>query len=228
MTLQYAEYKESQSDESNNNINNSKKSANATRKKKHTKDNDLVNRIKLLQEKYIKPEETKVEDNLEEDLDKFEKALNYQDEDDDSRQFLPPPEISQTKTDDSKNITHSQLDISKFHDPYVRNSELVNDMPSRGENPDFRKAGEQDRIVESYIDPQYSLNAGDNLGNYTSMSNNGQGELLEKMNKIIHLLEEQHDERTNNVTEELILYCFLGVFVIYIVDSFARAGKYTR
>ena len=45
---------------------------------------------------------------------------------------------------------------------------------------------------------------------------------------MIHLLEEQQDEKTNNVTEELVLYLFLGVFVIFIVDSFARAGKYKR
>ena len=30
------------------------------------------------------------------------------------------------------------------------------------------------------------------------------------------------------VTEELVLYMFLGVFTIFVVDSFARAGKYTR
>ena len=53
-------------------------------------------------------------------------------------------------------------------------------------------------------------------------------ELLEKMNHIIHMLEEQQDEKTGNVTVELILYCFLGVFVIFVVDSFARAGKYVR
>lgn len=52
--------------------------------------------------------------------------------------------------------------------------------------------------------------------------------LLKKINYMIHLLEEQSDEKSNNVTEELILYCFLGVFMIFIVDSFARAGKYTR
>jgi hypothetical protein len=28
--------------------------------------------------------------------------------------------------------------------------------------------------------------------------------------------------------EEVILYSFLGVFIIFIVDSFARVGKYTR
>jgi len=52
--------------------------------------------------------------------------------------------------------------------------------------------------------------------------------LIEKLNYMIHLLEEQHDERTNNVTEEVILYCFLGVFMIFIVDSFTRVGKYVR
>ena len=52
--------------------------------------------------------------------------------------------------------------------------------------------------------------------------------LLEKLDHIISLLETQHDEKTGHVTEELVLYCFLGVFIIFIVDSFARAGKYVR
>lgn len=50
----------------------------------------------------------------------------------------------------------------------------------------------------------------------------------EKINYIIHLLEEQQHEPTKHITEELILYTFLGIFVIYIVDSFARVGKYIR
>ena len=53
-------------------------------------------------------------------------------------------------------------------------------------------------------------------------------DLMKKLNYMIHLLEENKDEKTNNVTEELILYMFLGVFVIFVVDSFAKAGKYTR
>jgi len=53
-------------------------------------------------------------------------------------------------------------------------------------------------------------------------------DLMTKLNYMIHLLEEQQDEKTENVTEELVLYLFLGVFVIFVVDSFARAGKYTR
>lgn len=52
--------------------------------------------------------------------------------------------------------------------------------------------------------------------------------LLEKLNYMIHLLEEQQDERVGSVTEEVILYSFLGIFVIFLVDSFTRIGKYTR
>ena len=52
--------------------------------------------------------------------------------------------------------------------------------------------------------------------------------LLEKINYMIHLLENQENEKTANVTEEFILYTFLGVFMIYVVDSFSRGGKYVR
>ena len=55
-----------------------------------------------------------------------------------------------------------------------------------------------------------------------------QNVLMEKLNYMIHLLEEQQDERTGNVMEEVILYSFLGVFIIFIVDSFCYVGKYTR
>jgi hypothetical protein len=52
--------------------------------------------------------------------------------------------------------------------------------------------------------------------------------LLEKLNYMINLLEEQQDQKTGSVTEEVVLYSFLGVFIIFIVDSFARVGKYVR
>ncbi len=53
-------------------------------------------------------------------------------------------------------------------------------------------------------------------------------ELLTKLNQVIYLLEEQQNEKTGHVNEELILYSFLGIFMIFIVDSFARIGKYVR
>jgi hypothetical protein len=52
--------------------------------------------------------------------------------------------------------------------------------------------------------------------------------LMEKINYMIHLLENQENEKTANITEEFILYTFLGVFVIFVLDSFSRSGKYVR
>ena len=52
--------------------------------------------------------------------------------------------------------------------------------------------------------------------------------IAEKMNYMIHLLEQQQSEKTANITEEFVLYTFLGVFVIYVLDSFTRAGRYVR
>jgi hypothetical protein len=68
------------------------------------------------------------------------------------------------------------------------------------------------------------------MSDYSSGNGNGNSNdvLLNKINYMINLLEDQQDERTNSVTEEVVLYSFLGIFIIFVVDSFARVGKYTR
>ena len=53
-------------------------------------------------------------------------------------------------------------------------------------------------------------------------------ELFEKLNYMIYLLEEQRDEKTGQVTEELILYVFLGIFTLFVLDTFVKNGKYSR
>jgi len=69
---------------------------------------------------------------------------------------------------------------------------------------------------------------------YTKLANpqniNGSKDnLMNKLNYMIHLLEDQKDTKTSNVTEELVLYMFLGIFVIFSIDSFAKvSNKYTR
>ena len=68
----------------------------------------------------------------------------------------------------------------------------------------------------------------------TSQLNTGQHEntsttdLEKKLNYMIHLLEDQKDEKMGGITEEIVLYCFLGVFIIFVLDSFAKVGKYVR
>ena len=74
-------------------------------------------------------------------------------------------------------------------------------------------------LASQYL-PSVFQASSDNIENKDAM--------MQKLDRIISLLEDQHDEKTGHVTEELVLYCFLGVFIIFIVDSFARAGKYVR
>ena len=59
-------------------------------------------------------------------------------------------------------------------------------------------------------------------------TNEPNGVILQKLNNITNILEDLKLEKTSNITEELILYSFLGIFVIFVVDSFARVGKYHR
>jgi hypothetical protein len=78
------------------------------------------------------------------------------------------------------------------------------------------------QYYQQYV-PYFNQSSDDNSPNGVNKD-----ELLTKLNQIIYLLEEQQDEKTGRVTEELILYSFLGIFIIFIVDSFARVGKYVR
>lgn len=80
--------------------------------------------------------------------------------------------------------------------------------------------------------PYYATYYGSNKN--SSGSQGFQDSVLQKLNYVTHMLEEMQLERTSNTTEELVLYSFLGIFVIFVVDSFARGGgshgltRYTR
>jgi hypothetical protein len=86
------------------------------------------------------------------------------------------------------------------------------------------------QYYQQYVPLSYSqqMNAASQGGDSSNMLTGSKDDLMQKMNHIIQMLEDQQDEKTGSVTEELILYCFLGVFVIFVVDSFVRAGKYVR
>lgn len=64
--------------------------------------------------------------------------------------------------------------------------------------------------------------------NYNNINNDSNQVLIDKLNYMINLLEEHQDQKTGSVTEEVVLYSFLGVFIIFVVDSFTKVGKYTR
>ena len=106
------------------------------------------------------------------------------------------------------NISNSKNNVSN-----LENSDVLN-------NTAFSKNN-----LSNYSD-SYKLNY--NASQNTNTHNYDNNSLLSKLDYIIHLLEEQHNEKTNYITEELILYLFLGIFILFVLDSFARASKYVR
>jgi hypothetical protein len=134
---------------------------------------------------------------------------------------LPRPTITKQPVGESRNSENE-----------LQPSELLpnHPLPPRNENTAGNYSANDNNLgkLSNYRTSYERVN----LPYYAKMgigsSSVGDDKFMEKINYMIHLLEEQKSERTNNITEEFILYTFLGVFIIYIVDSFARSGKYVR
>lgn len=126
-------------------------------------------------------------------------------DDSDLADFVPlnPPKLTSVKDIHSKSIEQTN------HDDEVKSAQELNPQQS---------------AINYYS--QYTPTTQYHMPSQHMPPNSNQ--LMEKLNYMIQLLEEQQDEKTNTVTEELILYAFLGIFIIFIIDSFARAGKYVR
>ena len=156
--------------------------------------------------------------------------------------LLPPPisaGVEQTKSkENSKNRNNNEDDMSSYLNPPNDFYKSANTMTDSNANyksiysnvndsstPSFGNTADYGRFIPDYS-KMYGLGKTENFVASTPKSQSDI--LLEKLNYMITLLEQQQDDRTSNVTEEVILYSFLGIFIIFIVDSFARVGKYVR
>jgi hypothetical protein len=92
----------------------------------------------------------------------------------------------------------------------------------------YHQPTQQSHMLPNYAAMYSSMNGSGYSQSQSNGSTDSNDLLLQKLNYMINLLEQSQDERTNNVTEEIVLYSFLGIFIIFIVDSFVRVGKYVR
>ncbi len=142
----------------------------------------------------------------------FKQLSPGDDEDDDLPNLLEPPKIS------TNDVLENDTPLRRTNHPASFGSTTMPQL-SKSDNCVSTKE-EFSNLQEPYV-PYTTM-----VSNDGSSSNNE--ELMERINYMIYLLEEQKNEKTGSVHEEMVLYSFLGVFVIFIVDSFARAGKYCR
>jgi len=158
--------------------------------------------------------------NSQSKVQKMKEMLQPLDDDDDdgdnlanfNQEFTPPqqPQSAGAERMDSRDVPDTEESAKENN----------SDQPVEVEGYNGMSEGYTEQYVNQFV-PYYQ-----NAANVSTSNNNS--EITEKLNYLIHLIEEQQDEKVGHVTEELILYSFLGVFVIYIVDSFARVGKYVR
>jgi hypothetical protein len=173
----------------------------------------------------------------------LEKIHSEQKTDDDEKNlgdFNPPPKPESSGVNKT-NTTEQMMNMTNQNDLMFRtlgrapqpnyqggNNLDLNDYTNYGDNKtadDYYK-----KVIPGYAPTRNPVNRMYHNANY-NVENNGppnQDVLMQKINYMISLLEDQQDEKTNNVTEEIILYSFLGIFIIFIVDSFAKVGKYVR
>ena len=129
--------------------------------------------------------------------------------------------------------------VSTIHENVVNdlkqeNDEILGDFYAKEVNTDLKtniakNNYKQDSYKAEHVNTDYLISNNINANIVKHNPGNGsQNELLTKINHIIEMFEEQKEIRTNQKNEEVILYCFLGIFVIYVLDSFVYIGKYKR
>jgi hypothetical protein len=130
-----------------------------------------------------------------------------------------PMSYSDTETgieEAEQKILPSDYSLNRHH---VTNSNFTADDTPRSVNiqSDFNRVYDITTMKPNYV-------SGTGLGKDL----NHNDKVTDRLSYIVHMLEQQQNEKTSNVLEEYILYIMLGTFVIFVVDSFSRGGKYVR
>jgi hypothetical protein len=128
-------------------------------------------------------------------------------------------------------------DLSDFNPIARPESQGVNrtmrDQYETSDNNEEDEVEEYDSLDSSYAQQYYSKFLPGTIesmesGNLSTANMPLNENLVEKINYMIHLLEESQEQKTEHVVEEMLLYLGLGVFVIYVLDSFVKIGKYQK
>jgi len=146
---------------------------------------------------------------------------NDNDDDDDDNNFKDEYDKISTIVNTNSNTDIINSELQKLNS----NPENTATAANTNVNSKYSNFNDSYKANLDYLNTQYQKESLNNSGPNATYNNT---QLLSKLDYIIHLLEEQHNEKTNHITEELILYLFLGIFIIFVLDSFARASKYIR
>ena len=148
-------------------------------------------------------------------------------------------EMKKTKINSSllkKLSVPNENEVQNIHNSMKEENEnVLADFYNEEMTQDLNKKMSETKLKQNlYLEAQnkdYLISNNLNMNQVSQQSNqpvyNNQ-EILQKLNYIINSFEQQKEIKTNQKNEEVVLYCFLGIFVIYVLDSFVYIGKYSR
>lgn len=168
------------------------------------------------------------------------KIHNSDEDDDDTDTFNPPPKAESAGVQKTISLPQKEQMSNMINETQIKTLGRAPQPMYEGDDNlelnDYNNYGDEKTNEEYYkrIIPGYEKQKNTtnrpyyyNKTNYISETPNSDI-LIQKLNYMISLLEDKHDEKTDNVTEEVVLYSFLGIFIIFIADTFVKAGKYIR
>ena len=148
-------------------------------------------------------------------------------------------EMKKTKINSSllkKLSSPNENEVQNIHNTMKEENEnVLADFYNEEMTQDLNKKMSETKLKQNlYLESQnkdYLISNNLNMNQVSKQNsepNYNNQEILQKLNYIINSFEEQKEIKTNQKNEEVVLYCFLGIFVIYVLDSFVYIGKYSR
>jgi hypothetical protein len=179
--------------------------------------------------------DNKEENTIEKKRIKHHKTLKNKDKNAETKKKIDETMLSQIGKIHANMDNSEQTELSDFNPIPVPESQGVNRTIERDDD----KEAEDDEVEEyesldsSYAQQYYSKFLPGTIesmesGNLSAANMPLNENLVEKINYMIHLLEEGQEQKTEHIVEEMLLYLGLGIFVIYVLDSFVKIGKYSK
>ena len=203
----------------NNNDSNNNKRSRTLKKRPTVNRQNIYNKLKVSQKNQVLTDDIYLDNSEEQQV--FDNKPEYVSKNDDE-----DVNVNQYKLlgNGNEENNYAEEKYKRYLNKHKQHSPLL----AQSEEYDDNQENSAPQIPSYAKQYPFKYQMQDNTVNSQNNNEKQNESLMKKLNYMIHLLEEQKNEQTNNVTEELILYIFLGIFVIFVVDSFTKVGKYTR
>ena len=114
-----------------------------------------------------------------------------------------------------------------IHEGFTNDENTISEYPQKYSEKPMSRLEQHRQFVSNIKNNIHPLNSSLEMNEcpvhaHDKMTDD-QKELNEKISYMIKLLEDQKHEKTEGVFEDVILYSFLGIFMIFLVESFTKA-----